>query len=228
MSVLGVIPARAGSKRLPRKNLLPLGGLPLIAHTCLAARQSGVFNALYVNTDSPDIAAAAEEFGVTCPVLRPIALARDETPTRDALLHMLSWLAQRGETYETLVLLQPTSPLRAREDIVNALQLFHRHRPCSVVSVSPAAPRCWFGDVGDDGKLLRWTGTSTAYRLNGALYIHRLDAYIDDRQSLPTFAYVMPPERGVDIDTQLDLDLAECVLRRTPRSPELCEHALRR
>lgn len=227
MSVLGIIPARAGSKRLPRKNLLPLGGRPLIAHTCLAARQSGVFNALYVNTDSPDIAAAAEASGVTCPVLRPIALARDETPTRDAVLHMLNWLAQRGETYETLVLLQPTSPLRSCEDIVAALQLFYQRRPCSVVSVSPAAPRCWYGDVGDGGRLVRWSGTSTAYRLNGALYIYRMDAYIDDRQSLPTFAYVMPPERGIDIDTQLDLDLAECVLRRGPRTRETCEHAVR-
>ncbi len=227
MSVLGIIPARAGSKRLPRKNLLPLAGMPLIAHTCLAARQSGVFSALYVSTDSPDIAAAAEEFGVACPVLRPIALARDETPTRDAILHMLSWLAQRGESYDTLVLLQPTSPLRTREDIVSALRLFHQRRPCNVVSVSPAAPRCWYGDVADDGKLLRWSGTSTAHRLNGALYIHPMDAYIEDRHSLPTVAYIMPPERGIDIDTHLDLDLADCVLRREQRIAESPEHAVR-
>lgn len=209
-----MIPARGGSKRLPGKNLAPLAGRPLIAHTCLAARHSGVFSALYVNTDSPQIAAVAAEHGVPCPVLRPPELARDETPTRDAVLFLLNALAARGETYSTVVLLQPTSPLRTAEDIVEALRLFRASAPCRVVSVSPVVPRDWLGDVLPDGTWSRLPGSGLTHRLNGAVYVYRTDDLISDRFAARTVGYVMPAERGVDIDTPVDLEYAEFLLAR--------------
>jgi CMP-N-acetylneuraminic acid synthetase len=217
MSVLGIIPARSGSKRLPGKHLAPLAGRPLIAHTCLAARHSGVFSALYVNTDCPQIAAVAAQHGVPCPVLRPPELARDETPTRDAILFLINALAARGETYATLVLLQPTSPLRTAMDIVAALRLYRERTPCRVVSVSPVAPRHWLGDVQPDGAWNRWTGMERAYRLNGALYIYRTADFVVEEPARPTLSYIMPLERSVDVDTPLDLEYAEFLLARPTR-----------
>lgn len=218
MCVVGLIPARAGSKRLPGKNLAPLAGVPLIAHTCEAARASGVLSALYVNTDSPEIAAVARDYGAACPVLRPRHLAGDDTPTRPANLFLLDYLAQRGERYDALAILQPTSPLRTAEDIRAAWNLFEEHAPCAVVSVTPVAPAAWLGRVGRDGRLECDSGSDPVYRLNGAIYIHRWDDYMHDRAARKTIAYIMPPARGLDIDTRDDLAYARFLLRRAPHA----------
>ena len=137
MTVVGLIPARAGSKRLPGKNLVPLDGRPLLAHTCAAAVESRVLTAVYANTDSAEIAAIAEQNGVACPALRPKHLAEDNTPTRDSNLFILDFLSRRGERYDAVMVLQPTSPLRTAEDIRGAWALFEEHAPCAVVSVAP-------------------------------------------------------------------------------------------
>jgi CMP-N-acetylneuraminic acid synthetase len=219
MRTIGIIPARAGSKRLPGKNIALLGGRPLIAHTCTCARAAGVLDAIYVNTDDPKIAALGEAAGVECPVLRPAELAADSTPTRAAVVHLLEWLAtQRGERYDTLVLLQPTSPLRSPEDIRAGMGLFREHRPCAVLAVTPLVPRSWLGTVGEDGTFGRWTGEEVAHRINGALYIHALDEYMADRPPARTIAYTMPAERSVDIDRASDLAYAEFLLQRAGES----------
>jgi len=214
VTVVGIIPARAGSKRLPGKNLAPLAGRPLIAHTCAAAQASGVLTATYVNTEDPGIAAAAQAYRVSCPVLRPAELASDTATTRSAVVFMLDWLAARGETYDALLILQPTSPLRSAEDIRAAWRLFCEHAPCAVVSVSPVTPRSWLGTVGPDGAFDRWTGDDAIHRLNGAIYIYPMAEYRADRPPPRTVAYVMPPTRGVDIDRPEDLALAEVLLQR--------------
>ena len=214
MSVVGLIPARAGSKRLPGKNLIPFDGRPLIAHTCAAAQASGVLSAIYVNTDSPEIAAAAQQNGATCPVLRPKRLAADDTPSRDSNLFMLDFLARRGECYDAVMVLQPTSPLRTADDIRAAWQLFEEHAPCAVVSVTPLAPEAWTGRIGRDGRFERSAGQDTVYRLNGAIYIHGWEDYVQDRPPRKTIAYLMPPTRGLDIDTPDDLEYAEFLLRK--------------
>jgi len=212
MNAVGIIPARAGSKRLPNKALLTLAGRPLIAHTCLAARASEVLTAVYVNTDSREIAAVAERFGIPCPVLRPARLAADDTPTRDSNLFLLDFLRQHGERYDAVVVLQPTSPLRTAQDIQAAWRLFQRHAPCEVVSVSPVAPHGWLGTCGADGEWQAWTGRELVYRLNGAIYIHGWDDYVRDRKPPRSIAYPMPSDRGVDIDTHQDLKYAEFLL----------------
>lgn len=214
MNVVGLIPARAGSKRLPNKNLLQLAGRPLIEHTCLAAVQSGVCDAVYLNTDSVIIAAAAERCGVRCPVLRPADLATDSATTRSATLFMLDQLARNGERFDAVMILQPTSPLRTSGDIRAAWALFEDHHPCSVVSVSPIAPSSWTGRIARDGQFDRDCGDERVCRLNGAIYIHLVEDYLLDRPPRKTIAYVMPPERGVDIDTGEDFAYAEFLLGR--------------
>lgn len=216
MTVVGIIPARGGSKRLPGKNLAELGGRPLIAHTCEAAVQSGVLKAVYVNTDCQVIAAAAAEYDVSCPVLRPAELATDEATTLAANHFLLEYLAGRGERYDAVMVLQPTSPLRSAADIVAAWQLFEENAPCKVVSVSPVAPAAWLGHIGKDGRFEPLDGgEEIMVRLNGAIYIHTWDDYFADHTPARTLAYPMPAERGVDIDTEEDLHHAAFILARS-------------
>lgn len=212
MKAVGIIPARAGSRRLPGKNLAPLAGEPLIAHTCRAALESGVFAAVYVNTDSPAIAAEAQRRGVACPALRPSELATDDAPTRDANRFLLELLAARGERGDAVVVLQPTSPLRTADDIRAAWALFQEYAPCAVVSVSPVAPADWLGHVGPDARFEPLPAGRTVFRLNGAIYVYGWDDYVTRRDPARTLAYCMPARRGIDIDTQEDLDYADFVM----------------
>lgn len=214
MTVVGLIPARAGSKRLPGKNLADLGGRPLIAHTCEAALNSGFLTAVYVNTDSPEIAAAAAQAGVGRAIFRSAALARDDTPTRDVVITSLRALAERGEHYDAVMILQPTSPLRTADDIRAAWRLFEMHASCSVVSVSPVAPAHWLGRCRPDGEWERLSGAEPLHRLNGAIYIHSCAEYLAGRAPARTLAYPMPPARGVDIDTLEDLLYARALFAR--------------
>ncbi len=214
MTVVGLIPARAGSERVVGKNLVPLAGKPLIAHTCEAAHGANVLDAVYVNTDSPEIAAVATEAGVSAPTLRPAALAGPGTPTRDANLHVLEFLARRGERYDAVMVLQPTSPLRTTADIQAAWSLFEENAPCAVVSVSPVSPENWLGRIGRDGSFERYVGVGPVCRLNGAIYVHCWDDYVNGTPPRKTIAYVMPAARGVDIDTREDLEQARLLMER--------------
>lgn len=209
MRVLGLIPARSGSKRLPGKNLAPLGGKPLVAHTCEAALESGVFDAIYLNSDSREIIGAARRFGVSAPILRPTNLAQDDTTTEAATRFFLSYLAEHDETYDAFMLLQPTSPFRSANDIRDALALYEDNAPCAVVSAAPVAPANWLGRSTKDGQFERLPGGETLYRLNGAIYVYGFDAYLRGDTPPKTLLYPMPQERSVDIDTAADLRLAE-------------------
>jgi CMP-N-acetylneuraminic acid synthetase len=231
MAVLGLIPARAGSKRLPGKNLLLLDGKPLLAHTCEAAVTSGILSAVYVNTDSAEIAAVAEHCGVACPALRPRHLAADDTPTRASNLFLLEFLAARGECYDAVMVLQPTSPLRTAEDIRRAWALFEEHAPCAAVSVTPLVPESWAGRIARGNRFERATGEDLLYRLNGAIYVHAWRDYVEDCAPRTTVAYVMPAARSVDVDTRSDLEYAEFLLHGSPaatadgRGGEVSVHA---
>ena len=220
MKAVGLIPARAGSKRVPDKNVADVLGRPLISYTCEAARESGVLSAIYVNTDSQAIADVAAEYGVTAPVLRPRHLACDDSPTQDANRFVLGYLAARGEVYDAVVTLQPTSPLRTADDIRAALAVFEENAPCTVVSVSPVAPSSWLGHIGKDGRFDALGGEDVVYRLNGAVYVHCYQDYIHNRSAPRTMVYPMPASRGVDIDTPEDLQHAACLMQhsRVPAS----------
>jgi CMP-N-acetylneuraminic acid synthetase len=226
--VLALVPARGGSKGIPRKNLATLCGRPLIAWTIDCARRARGVERVVVTTDCPEIAAAARSAGAEAPFLRPAALARDATPGIDPLLHALDWLAYH-ESYrpEWVLNLQPTSPLRAPEDIDAAFELAQKPGVASVISVTPAASHpYWCKRIESDGRLADFLDDAPetsrrqelpeAYALNGAIYLARREALKRERSFYTerSFALVMPRERSVDIDTPFDLELAEWLLAR--------------
>jgi CMP-N-acetylneuraminic acid synthetase len=217
-SVLALIPARAGSKRLAGKNLLPLAGKPLIAWTIDAAGNSRLVTRTVVSTEDERIAACAREHGAEVPVMRPASMAQDQSPGMDPILHMIEWL-QRHENYrpDTVVVLQPTSPLRTADDIDAAIQLMNASGASSVVSVAPiGAPGSWLRVVAEDRRARPVMADGTdLHVLNGAIYAARTGIILSTRQmddGAPV-AYVMPRARSIDIDTREDFDLAESLLR---------------
>jgi N-acylneuraminate cytidylyltransferase len=133
--VLGLIPARSGSKGLPGKNVRPLAGRPLIAYAVDAARRSGVIDRVVVTTDAPEIAAVAREAGAEVPFMRPTDLAGDDTPMLPVITHAVATLEASGWAADVVVLLQPTSPLRRPQTIAAAVEMLRQTQADSVVSV---------------------------------------------------------------------------------------------
>ena len=226
-NILGLINARGGSKSIPHKNIAPLSGKPLIAWTIEAALRSSSLTRVVVSTDDPVIADVSRKFGAEVPFLRPTELARDDTPGIEPVLHAVCWLAEQ-ENYrpDYVMLLQPTSPLRNTADIEAAVELAHTGICDAVVSVSEAAMHpFWMKQINDNGELAdfvpaveqytRRQDLPPAYALNGAIYLIRREALLNQRTLCPlhTLAYVMPAERALDIDTPWELQLADLVLQ---------------
>lgn len=216
--VLAIIPARGGSRRLPRKNLKPLAGKPLIAYTIEAALMAGL-RAVVVSTDDPEIAAEAENRGACVPFIRPAHLASDTATSVDVAIHCVNALDAR---YEAVMLLQPTSPLRAPEDITQSLQLYLESSPEAVVSVCATHLRPQWVFSLENGFLRAPASDGLEchgpfYVVNGAIYIVSLEALFEQRTFVPrlTIPYIMPRERSVDIDTAIDFRLAESLIRDT-------------
>lgn len=231
---LAVVPARGGSRGVPGKNLFPVGGRPLIAWTLECARRARSIERVVVSTDSPEIASVAERCGVEVPFQRPPELARDDTPGIAPLLHTLRWLEENEGTLPSwVVCLQPTSPLRTPADVDAAVELAEREGADAVVSVSPApAHPFWMRRIEEDGRLVdllpgaptpaRRQELSPTYALNGAIYVARREFLLEHEsfEAGRTLAYVMPPERSIDIDSAWDLQQADWCLRlRQPRPP---------
>ncbi len=223
--MLGLITARGGSKGVPRKNLCPVGGRPLIEWTIDAALKAGRLDRVVVSTDDPEIAQAARDAGGDTPFLRPAKLARDETPHIDVVLHALDWLSERGDEYEYVALLQPTSPLRTSEDIDEAVGLAIRRSAEAVVSVVETHDHPYLTRrMNEDGTLSEFVRCDIAYprrqdlpaafALNGAVFVNRPESLKSCRSFCPhgALAYVMPPERSLQIDTPWDLRLVGLVL----------------
>ena len=227
MSIVALIPARGGSKGIPRKNLAPLAGRPLIAWTIAAALGSADLSRVIVSTDDEEIAKVAREHGAEVPFLRPPELAADDSGALGVALHTLDWLAEtEGGEPEYLLLLQPTSPLRRTADIDGAIGLARARNADAVVSVGPAEPHPFLTRrVGETGALSSFILLSEkparrqdfppAYVLNGALYLNRSTSLRATRTFEPegALAFLMPAERSLDIDTPLDLRLAAVLLQ---------------
>ncbi len=224
--VLALIPARGGSKGLPRKNVLPLAGHPLIAWSVGAARACASIDRVILSSDDPEIIAAAREAGCDVPFVRPSELAADDTPAMDVVRHAVAWAQAESETYDYLVLLQPTSPLRTAEDIEAGLRLCHESGASTVVSVVEASKSpYWMYHLDESARLspvlprradaFRRQNLPPAYALNGAVYVARWSALssLDSFVTEDTLAAVMPAERSIDIDSRLDMVIAEAVLR---------------
>ncbi len=218
--VLAVITARGGSKGVPRKNLRQVAGKPLIAWTIEAARASRYLDKVVLSSEDDEIMRVAAEWGCEVPFARPANLAQDDTPGIDPVLDALA----RLPGYGLVVLLQPTSPLRSADDIDRAIELcVERHAP-ACVSVTPATDSPYWMFTMDNAKLQPLLGSSAlperrqvlpqAYSLNGAVYVARPPWLLETKSFLAegTVAYVMPAERSVDVDEELDLKLVEILL----------------
>ena len=224
--VLGLVPARGGSKGVPGKNIRLLAGRPLLEYTAQAARGAGVVDRLVLSTDAPEIASIGERVGLDVPFMRPAALAQDDTPMLPVVEHALAYLGGHGWRPDIVVLLQPTSPLRRSEHIRSAVELLRSSGADSVVSVV-ALPRHLSPDYVmrvDGGKLLpfldgraritRRQDARQAFVRDGTVYAFRTATlqrfgtiYGEDCRPL-----VIDPAESLSIDSASDWDAAERAL----------------
>ena len=221
--VLAIIPARGGSKRLPKKNIRLFDELPLILHSVNAAKGCNYIDELIVSTDCDEIAKVATN--ADCKVdIRSSKLSSDDATTIDVLKDLLS----RFDNFDIVVTLQPTSPLRTAKDIENCLNLFAQKNADAIASVCMTAhPPQWINCLGSNGEMddfvdeaaknKRSQDLGEYFLLNGAVYCNCVktlmmsDAIILDQN---IYGYVMPRNRSVDIDTLEDFELAEFYLKR--------------
>lgn len=230
--VLGVVPARGGSKGVPGKNIRPLCGRPLIAYTLEEARNSRCLTRLIVSTDSQQIADIARSYHAEVPFLRPAALAGDDTPMLPVLQHAVAFLEKEDYHPDIVVLLQATSPLRKAEHIDQAVvRLIETGADCVVSLCAADHPPQWLYTLEGDrlkpvlaggGKVQLRQSATEVYRLNGAVYTMKRDTVMVKGQILggDTRGILMPAEASVDIDTELDFKLAELLLQQQGCRPD--------
>jgi CMP-N,N'-diacetyllegionaminic acid synthase len=222
---LGIIPARGGSKGIPRKNITIINGKPLIQYTIDEAKNSKYLDRIIVSTDDKEIAEVAEKCGAEVPFLRPKELATDNAKTIDALIHAVKELEKRGSKYDYVVLLQPTQPLRRSWHIDEAIQKIVETNEESLVSVSEVKEHpILMRTIGEDGKVKNLMGISstvrrqdfpTFYKVNGAIYINKINENFTKNTSLNDnkLAYLMDKKYDLDIDEPIDLEFFKLFLQ---------------
>ena len=226
--VLGVIPARGGSKGIPGKNIRLLAGRPLLEYTVRAARESGVIDRLILSTDSSEIAEVGRGLGVELPFLRPSALAQDDTPMLAVLQHALAFLEERGWSPDIITLLQPTAPLRRPAHIIDAITLL-RSSGCDAVASVAEVPRHMSPDyvmrivdgrlepfLPEGRSLTRRQDARAAYARDGTVYafwrktlVEMASIYGNDCRPL-----LVPSQESVTLDTPDDWPIAELRVRQ--------------
>lgn len=225
--VLALIPARGGSRRLPGKNLLKLCGEPITVWSVKAAQQSKYVDRIVVSTDSDEIAEVARAAGADVPFMRPNYLASDTASSLDVVKHALNELNQKGQCYEFIVLLQPTSPLRTSKHIDESFELLQSKDADAIVGVTELDhPIELTNRLPDDLSMKGFFATDShlrsqefpkRYRVNGAIYLVRVESLIKENTiflSDRIYAYKMDREVSVDIDTPYDLKLADALFDR--------------
>jgi N-acylneuraminate cytidylyltransferase len=226
MKILGLIPARGGSKGIPRKNIKPLGGKPLIAYSIEAGLKSRYLDKVLVSTDDEEIAQVARQYGADVPFIRPAELARDDTPTLPVIQHALRFLADKGETYDAVCLLQPSSPFRTPAFIDAAIEKYVRSGADSLVTVRRVPHHFnphWIFEPGKDGFLHIATGESNkniiprrqelppAYYRDGSIYISDASLILYENALLGNrLAFLETPEDfpAINLDTRDDWEEA--------------------
>jgi CMP-N-acetylneuraminic acid synthetase len=219
MKSIAIIPARGGSKRLPGKNIMPLGDIPLIAHSIREAQRHPFIDAVYVSTDDAQIKAVALEYGA--PVIdRPIALSGDTEPTVTALKHVVETLNFEG----TVFLLQATNPLRPRGLLKEAFDIFTQTQSDSLMTVSRNHHK--LGKIENNTFIpfnyeigQRSQDLEPLYYENGLLYLMRSEIILQGKiMGEKHFPMIIDhPLASVDIDTQADFELAECLFKIYPQ-----------
>lgn len=225
MKNVAIIPARSGSKGVKDKNIRNLCGKPLMAYTIEAALKSGEFDEVMVSTDSEKYAEIAKKCGANVPFLRSEVTASDTASSWDMVDEVLANYKKLRECFDTFCLLQPTSPLRTAEDIKSAYQIYKNQAEFAVVSVCEAEHSpLWCGHLPVNHEFIDFVKPENLkqrqagekfYRLNGAIYIVNIAKFEIDRQLYKSgsFAYIMSQERSIDIDTELDFQLAEVIMK---------------
>lgn len=228
--LLAVIPARSGSKGLPRKNIRPFAGLPLIAHSILFARSCPAITRCIVSTDAPDIADVARQFGAEVPFLRPPELAQDDTPLWPVLRHALAAVEEHeARKYEMLLLLDPTSPARHPSNLTEALHRLEEVPSADgIIGVSrPEFNPIWHCVVERDGWLVdliedgaafdRRQDAPVVYRINGSFYLWRTRFVRSQEQSWRRTGkhlfYEVPEFQAMSIDTVQEFERADLLVK---------------
>lgn len=228
-TVLAVIPARGGSKRIPKKNVREVGGKPLIAHTIEQAAAADHLTEAVVSSDSEEIRRVAREHDGTVPFKRPADLATDEASTSAVVTHALDWYEDRGRTFDVVCLLHPTTPLRTAADIDGAMEKFRDAGALSLVTVSAYAhPPQLALQVDEDGYLrerykpgvlftdgyTRSQDLEELVRADGLVYLATTEAWAEFESfyTPETSYYEISPERALDIDEPWELELVDKML----------------
>ena len=221
--ILAVILARGGSKRLPRKNVIPLYKKPLISWSIEAALKSKYIDKIVISSDDDEILNISNHFKVTS-IKRPSELATDQSTSYDALIHVLKIF----KGYEYVILLQPTSPLRDENHINQAIELISKKNAEAVVSVCQSRHNLIKSFTLDksllinnymktDGDLNKNSNIKKFYKLNGAIYICKAEQFLKEKSFLiknKTFGYIMSEESSIDIDEQVDFELASLYMSK--------------
>ena len=228
MRTLGIIPARGGSKGVPRKNIAPLAGRPLLAWTAEAALAARRLDAVVLSTDDAEIAAVGERWGLEAPFLRPSELSQDDTPTLPVMQHAVAECERLSGRFDAVCLLQPTSPLRKTATIDAAIELLESSGADSVVTVLRIPDEfnpCWAFFAQGDGTLRLATGGAVpiprrqelppAFHREGSVYVVRRDVLMEGGSLYGERTIGLPLDResSVNIDAPEDLERAEALLR---------------
>lgn len=227
MKILAIIPARAGSKRLPNKNKLLLGGKPLIVWSIEAAQGIPEICDILVSTDDPEIAEIAKEAGAFVPWLRPAELATDTATSVDVVLHAIDWYEQNKNAVDGVLLLQPTSPFRSKEMIINGIEQYINSNKKNIIGVSPAHHHpSWMLKISGNNaleKIIEDNAINTrsqdlipAFSINGSFYLTssaniKNNKSFLDKETLPLITN--NAVESLDIDTEIDLTIAKCLIQ---------------
>jgi len=224
--VLAVIPARGGSKRVPRKNIREVGEKPLIAYAIDQAKAADAVDHSIVSTEDDEIKTVAQEYGGNIPFDRPDHLATDKATSDEVAVHAINWFKEKDERFDTVCLVPVPAPFRNPEDITNSIQRLHETEADSVVSVTECDPPAVWA-VETDGEYLTpyfgeeylWRKTQsqetpTLHYPNGAVFAANVPLFLDAETFYTerTVGYEMPRSRSLDIDEPYDLELARALM----------------
>ncbi len=226
MRTIAIIPARSGSKGLKDKNIKELCEKPLMAYAIENALKCQYIDCVMVSTDSEKYAEIAQKYGAEVPFLRSELLASDTAKTLDVIYEVIDEYEKRGEKFDVVVLLQPTSPLCTTHNLNEAFEMLYNRKADSIVSVcecehSPLLSNVLGADLNlhhfvKDYSDTRRQDMSTFYRLNGAIYISKIERLKQMKSFYgeKSYAYIMKTEESVDIDSEIDFVIAEALLKR--------------
>lgn len=223
--IVCIIPARGGSKRLPGKNIKLLNGIPLIGYAVRAAKSSKYIDRVIVSTDDEAIVRVAQEQGADVPFMRPSELASDTATTLSVLQHAVTFLEEKGERFDLVVLIQPTVPCVKAGDVDVTIEKLADSGSRSCITICEIIDRPEFMyRLGEGGTIRPYTDVPVGrtqdmeplYRVNGAVYVMAHDMLMKENKIIDNTScagVIMPRERSIDIDTQLDFAIAEALMK---------------